>query len=257
MTLLIRARDPRARRIDVVPGTTRQPGCQDGCALGCECAPDRMEQLREMAARHPQAGQAEQGVDFGFAQPTFKGQGEGQRLDARPKLPVIAGRQRGQIAAVRTGRIPGLFAEADRLGGQVQVLDDNGLVALEDQIGRQALPIQRTYRGAVNAELGVLAARGAWLGHRALGFRGDRTQPLGRADARLALLATQVIIFIAKPLDLRCLLLNFGREILDLVHEEPDDGAERLVLDRCRVKAIKHRLSIGRWPAESMPALDY
>ena len=146
-------------------------------------------------------------------------------------MPIVAGRQIGQIRLRRRGGVPFLFAEQHIVSAQQQVLHDHSLVALELCIRREDGAIKLAVFGAVNRDPLDFAPFEVRPLFMTLGLGGMIRWGWAfvRLDIRLALLALQTIILIAEPLIFFPQGAVLGREGFDQIEQQLDRLAGVLI----------------------------
>ncbi len=136
--------DARTGLVGRLPIATSQPGLVDRLSL---CAPAGAVVAqpagdRALADRDP--GILKEGQQAGLADIRPVAESQGQGLDMRAKLAMVAIRQRCSDRRSSAGKIPDLASKADDLGLQDQILDDDLGRVVADGIRRQGGAVHHT-----------------------------------------------------------------------------------------------------------------
>ncbi len=253
---LVFALDGRASLIQLLPGSAGQARVGDRLRLAVQPIEVLCQQPRDLLRRDRQPGVVEQGVEVWLTHPARVDEPEGETADAGSKLAVIAGGQLGTETAMQRGRIVNRLAEADRLHAQLDLLNDDVLVAFELGIGREAGRIEVQDLGAVDGqavELGSLLTSGGLvalgLGGQVGGGAGSVALALsfgacGAGKSRLCLLALEAVDLVFEALVLLLERLDLGVEELDEVKQAEDGKTSGLVGNEIEIQIevqIGHR----------------
>ena len=183
-------------------------------------------------------GILKEGQQAGLADIGAMAEGQGQGLDVRAKLAMVAGGQAGGDRLPGARDVPDLTHELDDVGLQEQILDDHLGRAGADRIGWEHRRVNDTALGAGGYQDAKLAPFLARFGRAALLLRGmiGWRRRCGRGfDGRFARatleprqLITQLLVFSAQGLIL-------GHQRLDQVEQLPDELPSGRVGDRIKV----------------------
>ncbi len=244
--MLIDPIHPQAGVVDVLPRATVQASLIQALFFEVELLLLFDQQVGDLSLRDRDPDVLEKFFDLGFTGVDGIVQYYRRGFDPRPKLPLIARWQLGQIGLLLTRRIKLLFPKTDIVRRNLNILHDNVLVPFELGIQRQLSRINFDHFFPVNFDLTHFASFLPPLGLVALPLR--RIIRLGRAgwlfvrlDRGLTLLTLEPVDLIALLLVLFAQLLILARQFFDQVEQPPNGLAGPSdVFNSVQVKFFQH-----------------